>query len=114
VGRAASFVPRLAAGALPPLPLGGSPFSVNQQRLGSAVPPFGAAVGAGVRMVVDLGDADHLHITLSTGQSGDPESPHFADHLPRWRAGELLRVSLDPAASDREAEHVLVASETDE
>ena len=104
-----AFAPRLAAGALAPVPVGGSPFSVNQQRLGSAVPPFGATVGAGVRMVVDLGDPDHLHIVLATGQSGDPESPHFADHLPHWRAGELLRVSLAPAASDCEAEHLLVS-----
>ena len=59
-------------------------------------------------MIVDLGDPDHLHVTLSTGQSGDPASPHFADQLPHWRAGELLRVSLDPAPSDREAEHLLV------
>src|SRR5207247_4002526 len=36
-----AFAPRLAAGALPPIPLGGSPFAVNQQRLGSALPPFG-------------------------------------------------------------------------
>jgi penicillin amidase len=108
-----AFVPRLAAGALPAVPLGGSPFSVNQQRLGAALPPFGATVGAGVRMVVDLADRDHLHITLSTGQSGDPASGHFADQLPLWRAGELLRVSLDPAAGDREAEYVLVGAEAD-
>jgi penicillin amidase len=108
-----AFAPPLAAGACAPLPVGGSPFSVHQERIGSAVPPFGAVVGAGVRLVVDLGDPDHLWVTLSTGQSGDPRSPHFADHLPRWRAGELARVSLVPAAADRESEHLLVPPERD-
>jgi penicillin amidase len=102
-----AFAPRFAAGALAAEPLGGSPFAVNQQRLASSLPPFGAAVGAGVRMVVDLASPDDLHIVLSTGQSGDPESPHFADHLARWRAGELLRVALAPAADDVEDELVL-------
>jgi penicillin amidase len=91
-----AFAPRFAKGVLPAFPIGGSPFTVNQQRFGSALPPFGAVVGAGVRMVVDLADPDHFHVTLSTGESGDPESLHFADHLPRWQAGELLCVELDP------------------
>ena len=45
----------------------------------------------------DLADPDHLFITLSTGQAGDPESPHFADQLPSWRAGKLFRLTLDAA-----------------
>ena len=106
-----AFAPRLAAGALPPTPLGGSPFSVNQQRLGAGVPPFGAVVGAGVRMVADLGDDRHLHLVLSTGVSGDPESPHFADQLPAWLAGELLRLAIDPAEIDVESDVVFVPKE---
>jgi penicillin amidase len=67
-------------------------------------PPFGAVVGAGVRMVADLADPGHLNVVLSTGQAGDPASPHFADHLPRWRAGELFRIPLDPARVEAESE----------
>jgi penicillin amidase len=107
-----SFAPRAHAGALPPIPLGGSPFSVNQQRLGAAVPPFGAVVGAGVRMVADLGDPAHLHIALSTGVSGDPQSPHFADHLPAWTAGQVLPLVLDPARIVAESELVLAPDGT--
>ena len=103
-----AFAPRLAAGALPPVPLGGSPFSVNQQRLGSGRPPFGAVVGAGVRMVSDLGDPGHVHLVLSTGQSGDPESPHFMDQLERWRSGELFEVALDLDQVEVEADLRLV------
>jgi penicillin amidase len=103
-----AFFPRLAAGALPSAPIGGSPFAPNQQRFGTALPPFGAVVGAGVRMVVDLADPDHLHVTLSTGESGDPESAHFADQLPRWLAGELVPLTLDPARLRGTHETVLV------
>lgn len=91
-----AFAPRFAAGTLPAFPSAGSPFTVNQQRFGSALPPFGAVVGAGIRMVTDLADPGHLHVTLSTGESGDPENPHFADHLASWQAGKLLAVELVP------------------
>jgi penicillin amidase len=102
-----AFAPRLAKGALASVPLGGSPFTVNQQRLGAALPPFGAVVGAGVRMVADLGDPGHLRIVLSTGQSGDPESPHFADHQPAWRAGEVFCIPLDSDRVRVEGEQLL-------
>jgi acyl-homoserine lactone acylase PvdQ len=58
-------------------------------------------------MVTDLAEPDHIYITLSTGQSGDPENAHFADHLARWQTGELLRVPLDPAAVEIETAQVL-------
>jgi len=102
-----SFAPRFAAGGLPAFPVGGGPFSLDQERFGAAEPPFGAVVGAGVRMVCDLADRDHLFITLSTGQSGDPESPHFADQLPSWRAGKLFRLTLDAARLEVATEVVL-------
>jgi len=66
-----------------------------------------AVVGAGVRMVTDLADPDHFHITLSTGQSGDPASPHFADQMPYWLAGKLFRVTLDAARVEVETEIIL-------
>ena len=46
-------------------------------------------------------------VTLATAQSGDPESPHFADQLPRWRAGTLARLTLEPARLAAESELVL-------
>ena len=104
-----AFFPRLAAGALPPRPLGGSPFTVNQERFGSPTPPFGAVVGAGVRMVAELGDPGELRLAVSTGVSGDPESPHFADHLPAWERGELFAIALDPSRLEVASELVLAA-----
>ena len=58
-------------------------------------------------MVADLGRPGHLRLAVSTGVSGDPESPHFADHLPAWETGELLEVVLDPARLDVESETTL-------
>jgi penicillin G amidase len=109
---ALSFAPRFAAGALPAFPVGGGPFSLDQERFGTAEPPFGAVVGAGVRMVCDLADPDHLFITLSTGQAGDPESPHFADQLPSWRAGKLFRLTLDAARVEDGRETILAPAST--
>src|SRR6185295_3215979 len=102
-----SFAPGLEAGALPPVPLGGSPFTPNQQRFAASTPPFGAVLGAGVRMVTDLADADRIHIVLSTGESGDPRSPHFADQLPSWRRGVLVPMMLDPTQIEVESEELL-------
>jgi penicillin amidase len=102
-----AFFPQLAAGALPPVPLGGSPFTPNQQRFASGTPPFGSALGAGVRMVTDLSRPDRLHIVLATGQSGDPRSPHFADQLPAWQHGSLAPLVLDAAAIEIESEALL-------
>jgi penicillin amidase len=102
-----SFAPGLEAGALPPVPVGGSPFTPNQQRFAAPTPPFGAVLGAGVRMVTDLADPDRIHIVLSTGESGDPRSPHFADQLPSWRRGVLVPLMLDPAQIEVESEELL-------
>lgn len=102
-----AFAPGLEAGALPPVPVGGSPFTPNQQRFAAATPPFGSMLGAGVRMVTDLGDADRMHIVLSTGESGDPRSPHFADQLPAWRSGTLSPLVLNPAHIEVESEESL-------
>ena len=102
-----SFAPGLEAGALPPVPIGGSPFTPNQQRFATSTPPFGSMLGAGVRMVTDLADPARIHIVLSTGESGDPRSPHFADQLPWWRRGALVPLMLDPAQIEVESEELL-------
>jgi penicillin amidase len=51
------------------------------------------------RMVVELGPEVRAWGTYPGGQSGDPASPHYADRLPRWIAGELdaLRFPRSPA-----------------
>jgi penicillin amidase len=41
------------------------------------------------RVVVDLADLDASRAVLTTGQSGNPSSPHWNDQSALWAAGEL-------------------------
>jgi penicillin amidase len=50
--------------------------------------PFDVRVGPGVRFAVDMRDSGHPWIGLAGGQSGHPGSPHYADALDDWLAGE--------------------------
>ena len=61
---------------------------------------FDVTQGPEFRLVVDLGDLDHASMTLTTGQSGQPGSPHHLDHLPRWLRGEAVTVPWTRAAVD--------------
>jgi penicillin amidase len=40
-------------------------------------------------VVVDLADLDASQAVLTTGQSGNPVSPHWNDQSALWAAGEL-------------------------
>jgi penicillin amidase len=48
---------------------------------------FTAVHGAGVRVVLDLGDLDRSLFTLGPGESGNPLSRHYDDLLISWRYG---------------------------
>jgi penicillin amidase len=45
--------------------------------------------GPSWRMVVELGDTIRAWGTYPGGQSGNPVSPRYREHLPLWRTGEL-------------------------
>lgn len=49
----------------------------------------GAIFGASARLVWDVGDWDNSSLLLNLGQSGDPRSPHYKDHLDLWRTGKV-------------------------
>jgi penicillin amidase len=54
-----------------------------------------ATLGAGYRMVADMADPDAgLWATEIAGTSGHPGSPHYADQIDPWLAGELHFVPL--------------------
>lgn len=51
--------------------------------------PFGlVTTSAAYRVVLDVGDWDRSTAVLSTGQSGQPGSPHYADQIEMWREGQ--------------------------
>ncbi len=70
--------------------------------------PFGlVTTTATYRQVVQVGDWDRSTSILSTGQSGQPGSPHYADHIDMWREGEQHPMLWTRAAVDAQAEATL-------
>lgn len=51
-----------------------------------------------LRMILDLSDFDNSRVVHTTGQSGNPSSPHYADQMPLWAAGEYHAHYFSPAA----------------
>jgi penicillin amidase len=51
--------------------------------------------GPVARYVWDLADRSASRWVVPFGASGDPGSPHFADQLPLWAAGELIPIETD-------------------
>ncbi len=70
--------------------------------------PFGlVTTTATYRQVLDVGDWDRSTAILSTGQSGQPTSQHYADHFELWREGEQHAMLWSRQAVDAEAEATL-------
>ncbi|ACL59618.1 penicillin acylase family protein [Methylobacterium nodulans] len=65
-----------------PLPVGGS--GVTVMNTGYRTDTFRLTTGASFRMVVDVGNWDASLFINGPGQSGDPRSPHYADHAEPW------------------------------
>lgn len=59
------------------------------------------AVGAVIRLVVDMADPWAARYVLAGGQSGWPGSRHYGDQLPIWNAGESLPLTPPPSLEDR-------------
>jgi penicillin amidase len=64
--------------------------------------PFGALSGAEYRIVVDFAEPDRFLAVQNIGNSGQPNSPHYADQFAAWLAGTYHLVSL--RRSDVEAD----------
>jgi penicillin G amidase len=69
---------------------------------------FDAVVVPSWRQVVDLSNVDATLAVMSTGQSGNPASPHWNDQSPMWAAGELRPCPFTRPAVEAAAEHRLV------
>ena len=66
---------------------------------------FEAAVVPSWRLIVDLADPDGSLAVLTTGQSGNPASPHWNDQSALWAAGELRACPFTRPAVEAAAVH---------
>jgi penicillin amidase len=79
-----------------PTPMPGSAFTVRAATY--RMDDFAMTVGASFRMVVDVGNWDASVVINSPGQSGDPESPHYADLFGIWADGGAVPMLWTRAA----------------
>ena len=63
---------------------------------------------ASYRQVVDLGNPDASLSIHTIGQSGQPESPHYADYAPLWSRGQYHPMLFGRAAVEAACEAKLV------
>jgi penicillin amidase len=78
------------------LPWGGDEQTVAQGGI-DGTQGFAAAVVPSWRVVYDLGDLDRSGGVLPTGNSGNPASPHWADQVVGYAAGELRSLAFSLA-----------------
>ena len=64
--------------------------------------------GASYRHVMDLADWDRATATSTPGQSGQPGSPHYADLLPLWAAGEYFPLAFSQKKVEEVTQHRLL------
>lgn len=79
-----------------PWPLGGS--AASPMHTGYRPSDFRAMHGASLRLAIDLGDFDASRFVNGAGQSGDPRSPHYADHGDAWATGRYFPLPYTPKA----------------
>lgn len=86
-----------------PLPRGGDGNTVN-----NTSGTDNQATGATFRVVIDTADWDTALATSAPGQSGDPDSPHYADLFPLWAQGRYFPLLYSPEKVRAAAQSVTV------
>ncbi len=83
-----------------PIPMGGDAGSLNVTyvQFDHRSARSRARAGASMRFVLDWADPDQFTLNLTTGQSGNPLSPHFDDFLPDFVSGTPWNVPWTPEA----------------
>jgi penicillin G amidase len=89
---------------IPPAPRPGDEHTVNATEYADG--SFVQVSGASYREILDLSDWDHSVAVNAPGQSGQPESPHYADLLPLWAEGKYFplvysRQAVEKQTTDR-------------
>jgi len=88
-----------------PQPKGGSGYTINNNNY--RLQDGRLTLGVTWRMVCDVGDWDACVTINSTGQSGNPESPHYQDLFPLWVRDEYVPMSFGEAQIAAETERTV-------
>jgi penicillin amidase len=91
----------------PPLPCAGSDNMINNVAP-SASEPFVAESGPTYRLIADLGDPSTVYINSHSPTLANPASPHFADTIRDWAAGNYQPLRRIRALIDQESEGTTV------
>jgi penicillin amidase len=86
--------------ATPPAPVAGTSHAINNNVF-AHTGSFAVVLGQELRFVVDFADLDGAAMVLTTGQSGQPASRHYLDHLALWLRGDHPRVPFTREAVDK-------------
>ncbi|MDP6832442.1 MAG: penicillin acylase family protein [Alphaproteobacteria bacterium] len=80
------------------VPVSGSIYTINVGDFDVFDPaqPFASTFGPSLRAIYDLDDLNRSLFIHSTGQSGNPLSPHYADMAETWSRGGYLPMSTNP------------------
>ncbi|HXH69337.1 MAG TPA: penicillin acylase family protein [Pyrinomonadaceae bacterium] len=85
--------------AVPALPLIGSGSA-------AATPNVGASVS--MRLIATPGNWDLTRHVIATGESGDPQSPHYKDQLDAWYSGNTPIFPFSKSAVEKAANEVVL------
>ena len=85
-----------------PIAKNGSGYTVNASAYRGS--DFRQVAGPSARLVIDVGNWDNSRAVNHPGQSGDPDSAHYRDLAPLWRAGTYFPLLYTREAVEGAAE----------
>jgi penicillin amidase len=92
------------------VPTPGDAYTVNAGRsdLNDEAAPYASHHAASYRAIYDLADPEASLFIQSTGQSGNPLSPHYRAFAEPWARGEYVRMITDRKRLEAEGAQRLV------
>ncbi|MBD1598708.1 penicillin acylase family protein [Pseudomonas typographi] len=84
-----------------PYPAGGDHDTLNAAAYHWGGSDFETWLAPAMRIVVDFGQAEPMIGQNSTGQSGNPASPHYADGIDAWLKGRYVTFPMQPQNFDK-------------
>ena len=107
------FLPILRAIFNRETPVSGGPAIVNATSWSVGSGDFTVTSVPSMRMILDFSDWDASRFVHTTGQSGDPQSPHYADMIELWATGRYHAHHFSAAAVEAATVETLVLTPAD-